>query len=570
MRVKRSNLDYQPTKNMNELSTKERKAWDEWQLTCKRIRLGSAINHSETEATKAKRIKRLLKPEHFEEFINYYFKLPDTSLAPLAWFHHQAIQNIFVLKKRKHIWRLHREAAKSVFADIFVPIHMLVSGKLTGMILASENADKAKNLIKDVEAQLRNNQKLIHDFGSFDITGSWMQGFFQTNAGDASIGFWSFGLGQNPAGVRNGFLRPNLGIVDDADNKDLAKNQKLTKEKVDWIKGEFMGCLAKDDRYFIYTNNKVHKAGITAHLLGDLEEGDAIDTSYATITAYLTENPKTHEPIFPIDTKDETVMLQHFIDSGAAPAWDEYYTLQDCVNKIIDYGYRNAMRQLYHTHIEDGNRFTDNNMPWVQCLPLHEYDALVTYVDPAFGESDKGCYRAVGLIGLKGRDYDIIWIWIRQNGNFVAAQRNIALKIKEGAPIFETETAKFRQIVNCDHWVESNELQKILLKKMYEDENARHEVPFWARFDMDKKADKIGRIESLEPLADNGQIRFNQALKADKDMLVLRDQFKGFPDGFIDGPDMIEGAIAKLNIKRRVSTSKIRQGQYKKLTARMG
>lgn len=550
-----------------ELSVKERKAWEEWLLTCKRIRNGSVVNKSESESAKAKRIKRLLKPENFEEFVQYYFKLPDTTLAPFSWFHKEAVDNVFIKKKRKHIWRLHREAAKSVFADIFIPIFKLVNGDLTGMILASENADKAKNLIKDVEAQLRNNQKLIHDFGDFGITGSWLQGFFQTESG---IGFWSFGLGQNPAGVRNGFLRPNLGIVDDADNKDLAKNQKLTKEKVDWIKGEFMGCLAKDDRTFIYTNNKVHKQGITAHLLGDLEEGDPVDESYATITAYLTENPITHEPIFPIDTRDEAELLAHFVNQGAAPAWKEYYSLQDCVNKIIDYGYRNAMRQLYHTHIEDGNRFTDSNMPWGECLPLHEYDALVTYCDPAFGESDKGCYKAVVFLGLKNRDYHILWVWIRQQGNFAQAQRNIALKIKEGAPIFETETAKFRQKVNCEHYVESNDLQKILLKKIYEDENERNETPFWPRFDMNKKADKIGRIESLEPLAEHGHIVFNIALKTDKDMLVLRDQFKGFPDGFIDGPDAVEGAISKLTIRSRKSSKTTRTGNYKRNTARMG
>ncbi|TAE58795.1 MAG: hypothetical protein EAY68_11205, partial [Bacteroidetes bacterium] len=501
------------------------------------------------------------------DFVQYYFKLPDTTLAPFAWFHKEAIENVFIKKKRKHIWRLHREAAKSVFADIFIPIFKLVNGDLTGMILASENADKAKNLIKDVEAQLRHNQKLIHDFGDFGINGSWLQGFFQTESG---IGFWSFGLGQNPAGVRNGFLRPNLGIVDDADNKDLAKNQKLTKEKVDWIKGEFMGCLAKDDRTFIYTNNKVHKQGITAHLLGDLEEGDPIDESYATITAYLTENPITHEPIFPIDTRDETEQLDYFIKAGAAPAWKEYYSLQDCVNKIIDYGYRNAMRQLYHTHIEDGNRFTDNNMPWVECHQLHEYEALVTYCDPAFGESDKGCYRSIVLLGIKNRNYDILWVWIRQKGNFASAHREIATKIREGAPIYETETAKFRQKINCQHWIESNELQKILLKKIYEEENAKHDLPWEPRYDMESKADKIGRIESLETLADNGHLRFNVALKKDKDMLVLRDQFKGFPDGFIDGPDSVEGAISKLIIKKRASENKMRVGKYKKSNARMG
>lgn len=555
-------------------SAKDKRAWEEWQLTCKRIRNGSVVNKSESESAKAKRIKRLLNPDNFEEFIQYYFKLPDTTLAPFGWFHKQAVQNLLKDRKRKHVWELHREAAKSVFADIFVPIHMLISGRLTGMILASENADKAKNLIKDVEAQLRNNQKLIHDFGDFGITGTWMQGFFQTESG---IGFWSFGLGQNPAGVRNGFLRPNLGIVDDADNKDAAKNQKLTKEKVDWIKGEFMGCLAKDNRYFIYVNNRVHKSGITAHILGDLEEGDPKDESYAHIKAYLTENSQTHEPIFPIQCRNEAELLEYFKSVGAVPAWKEYYSLEDCVAKIWDYGYRNAMRQLYHTHIEDGGRFNDTNMPWVQALPLHEYDALVTYCDPAFGESDKGCYKAVGLVGLKNRDYHILWVWIRQQGNFATAQRNIALKIKEGTPVFETPHAKWSQKINCEHYVESNDLQKILLKKIYQDLNDSLPngevwggVPFWPRFDMDKKADKIGRIESLEPLAEHGHIGFNIALKADKDMLVLRDQFKAFPDGFIDGPDMVEGAISKLNIRKRSSGTKMRSGKYKKSTQRQG
>jgi hypothetical protein len=550
---------------MNELTPKERKAWEEWQLTRKRIEIGTAINISESESVKAKRIAKLLRPENFEAFIQYYFAMPDSKLAPLAWFHHQAIENVFVKKYRKHIWRLHREAAKSVFADIFIPIHKLVTGKLTGMILASENADKAKNLIKDVEAQLRSNQKLINDFGDFGITGSWLSGFFQTESG---IGFWSFGLGQNPAGVRNGFLRPNLGIVDDADNKDAAKNQKLTKERVDWIKGEFMGCLAKDDRTFIYTNNKVHKAGITAHLLGDVEDGDPIDESYTTITAYLTENPQTHEPIFPIHTRDEKTLLEHFIQQGATPAWDEFYSLQDCVNKIIDYGYRNAMRQLYHTHIEDGNRFTDDNLQWTPVLPLNKYDALVTYCDPAFGDSGKGCYRCVSLVGRTGKNYHIISVWIRPTGSFAQAQYELAERLKQGTPVYKTENAIYRQKVNCEHWVESNELQKILLKQIYKELNESNDTTWYPRFDMDKKAEKIGRIESLEPLADHGHILFNEELRKDKDMLTLRDQFKGFPDGMIDGPDCIEGAIAKLNKKVKNKNFEVRSGKYKYSKAR--
>jgi hypothetical protein len=554
-----------------QMTPRDKKLYEEWLETCKRIRLQTdqQIKH-ETEKQKRIRVARLLKPENFQEFIEYYFGDPESPFAPLAWFHKLAIEDLFVKEIRNHIWEWHRESAKSVFADIFVPIHMLVSGKLDGMILASENEDKAKNLIKDVQAQLISNKKLVHDFGDFGITGTWLQGFFQTKDG---IGFWAFGLGQNPAGVRNGFKRPNLGIVDDADNKDKAKNQKLTKERVDWIRGEFMGCLATKNRTFLYVNNRVHKAGLTAHMVGDLEEGDEKDPAFNHIKAYLTEDPETHEKLLP--------------EEGGVPAWKENYTVQDCINKIKDMGYRNAMRQLYHTHIEDGNVFTDENMPWIDVLPLHLYDGLVAYCDPAFGESGKGCFRAVVLLGKIGLNYDIIWVWIRQNGNFAAAHYKLYQMVKQNSKAFYGEgkvadvksqlhrvsagnVAGFRQQVNCEHWVESNELQKVLLKKIYKEENELRDEAWYPKFDMDKKADKIGRIESLETIADNGHLRFNAALKLDKDMKELRDQFKAFPDGYVDGPDAVEGAKAKLDKKVKKKNNPSRTGQYKKDNSRLG
>ncbi len=174
------------------LTGKQKREWEEWLLTCRRLDEITKPTVNVTFVQQKKRIKRLLKPHNFEAFIDYYFKSTDFDPAPLGWFHKRAIDNLFIQKYRKHIWEWHRESAKSVFADIFVPIHLLATGDLTGMILAGESEDKAKNLIKDVEAQLRHNQKLINDFGDFGITGSWLSGFFQTGKG---IGFWVFGLG---------------------------------------------------------------------------------------------------------------------------------------------------------------------------------------------------------------------------------------------------------------------------------------------------------------------------------------------------------------------------------------
>ncbi len=129
-----------------QLTGKQKQEWEEWILTCKRLEKTTKPSVNETPLQQKKRIKGLLKPENFEAFIDNYFSSEDFNPAPLGWFHKKAIDNVFVQKFRKHIWEWHRESAKSVFADIFVPIYLLATGELTEMILAGESEDKAKNL----------------------------------------------------------------------------------------------------------------------------------------------------------------------------------------------------------------------------------------------------------------------------------------------------------------------------------------------------------------------------------------------------------------------------------------
>lgn len=540
------------------LSKKEQDEWEQWLLTCERIKSTTKPTLKETSKEQKRRIKYLTAPGNEEAFINYYFATDDFQPAPLSWFQKEGFENVFQKKLRKHIWEWFRESAKSVIADIFVPIIMLAKGDLEGMILAGKNSDKAKNLLKDIEAQLRNNQKLIDDFGDFGITGSWMSSFFKTSTG---IGFWSFGLRQDPAGVRMGFKRPNLGIVDDCDNKDDAKNEELTEERVNWINGEFMGCLAKDNRCFIYVNNRVHHKGITARIVGDVEEGDAKDESFAHVKTYLTEHPETHEPLYPSgNTREE--LIESLEEQGAVPGWKEYYSLGDCVDKFIDYGYRNAMRQLYHLHIDDGNMFTDENMPYAMPHQLQQYDAIVTYCDPAFGETGKGSYKAIVMMGKKGHTYDVLFCWVRKKGDWTKAHRTIAEEFHKLPQLQYSKESLNSISVRMKHFCEANPLQKTELKKTYKILNLKYDKPWYPKYDEEKKADKVGRIEQMEMIADNGLLRFNELMKGNQDMLKLREQMKAFPKGHIDGPDALNDARTHLDNLSRRTSFKRRTGNY--------
>lgn len=547
--------------DFNKLTPKQRRAWEDWQDACKRVgdREGPAAN--ETAEQKAARIKRLLKPQNFYEFCRYYF--PNYASAPFGWFHKEAIQDVLINRNPNNIWEWHRESAKSVFADILIPTYLLVTGWLNGVILGSQNQEKACKLIGDIEAELRRNKRLIADFGDFGVSGSWLSGYFSTAKG---IGFWAFGRGQSPAGAREGHRRPNLGIIDDIDSKDLAKNPKRVEESVDWILGEFAGCLETKGSIFLYVNNRIHKAGITAHIAGDVEPGDPLRQGYKRIKVYLTEDPATHQ------------MLT--IEQGGVPAWRENFTVEDCQAKITRMGPRNALRQLYHQHVEEGKFFRDEDLPWVLPLPLSAYDDLITYCDPAYGDSGKGCYRAIVLIGRQGLNYDVLYAWLSQNGNLAAAHYQLAdwvqndpRRFYDKGPsriVLPDSGVAFKPKVTCDHHVESNELQRQILRMLYQVENEARGTAWYPRFDMRKKGDKLTRIEALQPLAEHGHIRFSSAQRANKDMVTLRDQFIGFPDGFVDGPDAVEGALSLLAARVRKSTSHIRQGTYARNAARLG
>ena len=425
------------------LSNKEQKAWKEFEATCTRIRTATKTIAYETAKQKEKRIKGYFNGtvKGFIDFSKYYF--PDYVKAEFGWFHKEAIKGL-VNHESFIVLEFPREHAKSVLLDVFTPMYYIGSEWLEGLILASENADKAKVLIRDVEAQLRSNQRFINDFGDPGIMGSWQQGHFSTIKG---VGFWAFGLGQNPAGTREGARRPNFGIVDDADSKAKAKNQQRVKDDVDWCLGEFMNCLQLGNSVFAYANNRIARDGLTAHIVGDIEPEDPKREGIYHIKVYATEDPRTHEKLM--------------IDEGGVPAWPENFTLEKLKRRFASIGYRITLRQFYHEHIEDGNLFLPEHTTWTKPLPLHIYDSLVAYCDPSF--SSIGDFKAIVLLGLIGKYIDALWCWVRQTSPtaMVQAYYNLKARIDAQVPtqIYQDTHAGFQE-VNCRYFIEGTFAQK--------------------------------------------------------------------------------------------------------------
>ena len=512
-----------------ELTRREQREYEQWLAEMQEtIRLRPIEN--ETETDRAKRIAKLKKD--FTKFCRYYF--PEFMDADFAWFHKEAVRVITERDNVMFVGEWPREHAKSVVMDIFLPLYLKALGLLTGVVLASANEDKADGLLADLQEQLMFNERYKADYGPQYKAGKWDTGHFVTNDG---IGFWAFGRGQSPRGVREAALRPNLIIVDDIDDAEICKNEKRVEEATDWILGDLYGCAPTKGSRFVMIGNRIHKRSILAHVVGDVEEGDPPKEGIVHLKVYALENPRTHQ----MDLSEKGV-----------PAWKERYTREQILTKMENMGRRLALRELFHQHIVIGRIFQEEHLPWAELPPLSNCDALVTYCDPSWKETKKNDFKAIVLVGKNGRYLDIYDCFCRQctTPEMVRGHYNLAEEIPEHRA--------------CRHYMESNFMQDIHLKKYDEEAEARG-YSLAIRGDYRKKPDKVDRIENLSAYAERGLLRFNQARRHSPDMQELRQQFLGFPDyPHDDGPDAVEGAIYKLNKPRLASrTTGIRSGKYR-------
>jgi phage terminase large subunit-like protein len=516
--------------NLRELSRKEQKVYDEWLQEKAAIQRLKPVAF-ETEKAKETRIKKLAAS--FTKFCSYYFE--EFMDSEFGWFHLKAVQYVEENTDIILVCEWPREHAKSVVMGIFLPMYLKAKGELTGVVLASANGEKANGLLADLQEQLMFNARYISDFGQQYQSGKWETGHFVTNDG---VGFWAFGRGQSPRGVREAEKRPNFGLVDDIDDAEICKNEKRVDEAVDWCMGDLYGCLPTKGSRFVVLGNRIHKKSILAKIVGDVEEDDPKKEDIVHLKVYALENPKTHK-----------MDVEHGV-----PAWPRY-NREHILKKMNRMGYRIGLRELFHQHIVIGKIFREEHLPWAKLPPLQNCDKLVTYCDPSWKDRKKSDFKAILLIGKNGPYYDIYKAFCRRcsTSEMARGHYNLAAQIPENK--------------TCPHWIEAI-LNQDLHLTAYDDEAEERGYDMAIRPDYRSKPDKTDRIENLTAYTERGFLRFNIAEKHSPDMQEVRNQFLGFPDApNDDGPDAGEGGIFKLN-KAKEKKTPPRAGKYKRNSAR--
>ncbi len=493
----------------------------------------------ETKRDKSKRIDRLKK--NYSQFSQYYF--PHYAEAGNADFHNEAGETI---KNDANIFAVlewPRGHAKSVHADVIVPLYLKVNNLLSGMVLVGKSESDACSLLGDIQAELQFNEIFKADFGEQMRQGSWTEGQFTTSDG---IEFIALGRKQSPRGIRNRDKRPNYLVIDDIDDDELVENEDRVDKVVKWIRGALLGALSLKGARKVMVGNRIHPKSVLANIVGDVDEGTPKNEIIWHSKIYAAYNKHTRLP-------SDTLPLDPEID---IPAWN-YYTIAELNRRFSEMTSRIAWQEYFHRFIPTGKIFKPEWINWRPSRPLVEYEHLVAYFDPSWKAGSNNDFKAIVIMGKHKQYYDIIKAFTRQCSIGVAVKW-----IYDQYEIFKPLDGT--QEVECQIWMEAIFMQEMLLDEFTaEGLQPTRNYQVNIRGDYRSKPEKKSRIENISPLWERGFVWYNEAEKGSRDMKELIDQTIGFSftNGIHDdGPDACEGAIFLLNSFSRSSTNHRRMG----------
>jgi predicted phage terminase large subunit-like protein len=501
----------------------DQKAYQSWLQLCGHIKEATKVEHEDADKA-AKRKKDLRKD--WVKFSKYYF--PHYLDSDFGWFHKRAAKDITARDNVFAILEWPREHAKSVFANVFMALYLYARGEISGMVVVSANADKAKTLLGDLQAEFVSNDRWIKDYGDLAKMGNWQDGQFTTTDG---VGFWALGRGQSPRGIRQAANRPNYAVIDDIDDKVISRNPKRVKEAVDWIMEDLYGALSIKGSRLIVAGNRINKNSILANLVGDVEPKDPKRPGIYHLKVYAFEKGTRHAKGDPDDPDSK-------------PAWKRY-TRKMLKDKMEVMGYRAARREYFHEHHEEGNVFKREMITYGKVRKRDQYTRIVTYCDPSW--KDNGDFKAIITVGSRAGRTDILDIWLRK-----ASTGAMIGHFYDVYEVYENYSM---------YYMEANFMQDLILDEFTAEGEARnHQLPI--RGDKRAKPNKEVRIENMEPLWERGLIKINERLRDTPDCQEFVSQLLGFPYGHDDGPDALEGGLFYTQRATRAAAFTPRSGNY--------
>ena len=481
-------------------------------------------------AAVAERRRRVFDPvSGYEYFVNHYF--PHYVRSPhKSQLHEYLFETLPAVLRRKdnafEATAAPRAEAKSTMVSRLFTLWCVVTGQKHYILLVMDSIDQAYPILESVKAELEVNPRLKTDFPEACGQGRVWQAATAITANGIKIE--AAGSGKRLRGRTHGAFRPDLVILDDIENDEAVRNPAQRDKLEDWLKQSVLqlgGVGQKFDVVYIGTilhydsvlnrtlNNPLwHSARFQAML--KWPDNMALWDEWENI---LRNNGKAGE-----------AMAQAFYEAheaamtaGAQTSWAARGVLDLMKIRARD-GHAAFDSELQNDPVSGEDAVFANILKDCFYKPSDIPPDAVRFgaLDPSLGKAGAGRDPSAILVGAFDRKTGVLYVEVAQIKKRLPdliIEDVIALQKKHKCQVWAVETVQFQEFLKTE-----------LVRR-----GAARGIPVPAR-GVKPNADKLLRIESLQPHIANGLIKFDQGQSA------LLDQLRHFPKApHDDGPDAL-------------------------------
>jgi predicted phage terminase large subunit-like protein len=412
------------------------------------------------------------------------------------------------------------EAKSTLVSQLFV-LWCLVTGRKKYPVIVMDSIDQAYPMLEAIKAELEFNPRLQMDFP--EVTGQgrvWQSGTIVTR-NDAKVQV--AGSGKKLRGLRHGPHRPDLCVLDDIENDEQVRSPEQRDKLQNWLTKTVLplgGAGAKFD--VVYIGTILHYDSVLARTLANPM------WTAARFKALLQ---------WPDDTRlwdmwEEA--LRNFGEAAADAFYLEHHTAMNA-GAVVSWLAR-PLLALMKIRARDGHATFDSeyqndpvagdSAPFagvIQYWSVDEQGPQFVYFgacDPSLGKAGASRDPSALLVGRLNRTtgvLDVVAADIKKRLPDRIIEDVITLQKRWGCVLWVVETVQFQEFLKTE-----------LVKR-----SAAQGVPVPAR-GVQPIADKLLRIESLQPHVANGLIRLHPS------QVTLIEQLRHFPKAdHDDGPDAL-------------------------------
>ena len=498
------------------------------------------------------RLRRELARDSLEMFVQAYlpahFRLPPSPMHVELF---EMLQNASHRRNARIAVAAPRGHAKSTVVSLGYVLWCVCYQREAHIVIISNTADQAVDLLAAVKSELESNPRLIADFPEAAEPPGVKPGPKRWRKTDIitrnDIKIIALGAGQKIRGRKHHQHRPSLIILDDIENETEVDSADQREAKMTWFK------------------KAVLKAGATAHtnvvVVGTLLHYDALLTQLIEGRTMPGWDSRKYQAVLSWAQREDlwqqwaqiyTHQAEYQAQSGPDVARRSYDDHEDTMleGTQVLWPERENYYQLMELRLCDGHASFDSekqNEPVDPASCFFNLDSMHYWDDEYDSEEDfvahlghdirlwGACDPSLGIAGKNRDDTAIITIvQHRPTGHLYVLDADIGKRKPQN--IINTIISYHRIRRYHRFGVESNQFQEFLADQLQQtSRQANVHVPVKK---IKHTSDKFGRIQSLEPLITMGTLRFSRRHR------VLLDQLRQFPKAaHDDGPDALQMAV---------------------------